>query len=79
MTGVRSRSWMETVRDWIPKWPNPRRERNINPNGHESEIQINSVPNRYKRPSSALSAPPDLYSCEGNHNDISDNDSDFEL
>ena len=69
---------METVRDWIPKWPNPRRERNINPNGHESEIQLNSVPIRYKRPSSALSAPPDLYSYEGNHNDISDNDSDFE-
>ena len=27
MTSVRSRSWMETVRDWIPKWPNPRRDR----------------------------------------------------
>ena len=68
---------METVRDWIPKWPNPRRERNINSQGTESEIQINSVPIRYKRPTSAVTAPPDMYPCL-NHNDSDVSDSEFE-
>ena len=52
---------MQTVRDWIPKWPNPRRDRESGENRPESEIQINSVPIRYQRPTSAATAPPDFY------------------
>ena len=52
---------METVRDWIPKWPNPRRDRESSETRPKSEIQFNSVPIRYKRPTSAATAPPDIY------------------
>ena len=49
---------MQTVRDWIS---NPRRDRESSENRPESEIQINFVPIRYQRPTSAATAPPDFY------------------
>ena len=52
---------MQTVRDWIPKWPNPRRDRASSETSPKSEIQFNSVPIRYKRLTLAATAPPDIY------------------
>ena len=71
MSEVRSRSWTQTVRDWIPKWPNPRRNRDSSETGSESEVQINSVPVRYHRPTSAASAPPDVNMDRNNCNNVS--------
>ena len=52
---------MQTVRDWIPNWPNPRHDRESSETRPQSEIQFNSVPIRCKRPTSAATAPPDIY------------------
>ena len=52
---------MQTVRDWFPKWPNPRHDIESSETRPQSEIQFNSVPIRYKKPTSAATAPPDIY------------------
>ena len=52
----RSKSWSETVIDWLPSWP---KRRNLNQQDMD-EVKFERIPKKYRRPGSAMSAPTEL-------------------
>ena len=68
-----SKSWIETMSDWMPTWP----KRKTRLNGQDSEVQINKIPLRYRRPG-ANTAPPTFDQGKYEGNDDSSDCSDEE-
>ena len=55
MTSKRSKSWIQVVSDWVPRWP---RQKGVENNtGLDEEVQFNRVPERYPKGTLNKSAP----------------------
>ena len=66
MSKVHSRSWLQTVQDWLPSWP--KRKTEINQSVSDGEVHFNKIPLRYRRPTSAQTAPPAFRDSKVNKN-----------
>jgi len=55
----KSKSWSEVMSSWLPKWPKRNRDTG-NITGLDSEVQFNKVPQKFKRPTSVVSAPAEF-------------------
>ena len=43
-------SWIQTVQDWLPRWPKRNRAPDNDKAISDSEVQINKIPPRFQRP-----------------------------
>ena len=66
MSKSHSRSWIQTVQDWLPSWP--KRKTDPNQTVSDGEVHFNKIPLRHRRPTSALTAPPAYRDTKGNKN-----------
>ena len=66
MSKAHSRSWIQTVQDWLPSWP--KRKTDPNQTVSDGEVHFNKIPLRHRRPTSALTAPPTYRDTKGNKN-----------
>ena len=66
MSNVHSRSWIQTVQDWLPSWPKWKTDPNQTVS--DGEVHFNKIPLQHRRPTSALTAPPAYRDTKGNKN-----------
>ena len=53
-------SWIQTVQDWLPRWPKRNRAPDNDKAISDSEVQINKIPPRFQRPTEACTSLPSL-------------------
>ena len=54
MSKAHTRSWIQTVQDWLPSWPKWKTDQTVS----DGEVHFNKIPLRHRKPTSALTAPP---------------------
>ena len=66
MSKAHSRSWIQTVQDWLPSWPKWKTDPNQTVS--DGKVHFNKIPLWYRRPTSALTAPPTYRDTKVNKN-----------